>query len=280
VIPLLFGTFFFITFKLLGGFAFGEYIYSGLALTISSSMTDPKKYDFIKSISSKSDYRIIRFAEQLIIFSPFIIGYFIFGWYFLGAILLLTAIVISVSYFNFKLPYSLPTPYGHRPFEFTRGFRGGVLLIIAAYILVPIGISVDNFNLSLSSITVIGLISGNYFIQPEPRFYIWIHSIEPKRFLIEKTKTILYYGLMTIAPIVITLSVYDASRIGSIVLITLAMIAFIEMCMLAKYIAYPSEINLVAGLAMVGSILFPPLMLVIIPIFYIKAVQRLEQYLR
>ena len=274
------GLFVFVSFKLLNGFAFGEYIYAGLGISLSSSIADVRRYDFIKSISSQKDFRIIRLAEQLILLFPFIIGLFVFGWSLYAVLLLLAAIAFSFINLNISLPYSLPTPFGKRPFEFARGFRAAVLFIIGCYILVPIGISVDNFNLSLASIAGIGLISGNYFIQPEPRFYIWIHAMNTPKFLMEKTKTILYYTFITIAPIAIILSIYNPNRIGSVVLMILAAIAFTQMCMLAKYLAYPSEVNIIAGLAIVGSILFPPMMLIIIPIFYFKANRRLGQYLR
>ena len=279
-LPLVLAVFAFLSFRLLNGYAFGEYIYAGLGISLSSSIADDRRYDFIKSISSRRDFRIIRLAEQFILLFPFTIGLFLFGWTLAALILLLFGILFSFINLNVRLPYSLPTPFGRRPFEFAKGYRGAVLFIIGCYLLVPIGISEDNFNLSLASIAGIGLVSGNYFIQPEPRFYIWIHTMGPLNFLMEKTKTILYYSLLTIAPIAIILSFYNPSRIGSIALMILAAIAFTEICMLAKYLAYPSEVNIIAGLAMAGSILFPPLMLVIIPIFYLKAYRRLDEYLR
>ncbi len=272
--------FYFVSYRLLNGFDFGEYIYLALGLSSATSIADPRRHDFIKMISRPADNRIIRLAEQVIILFPFIIGLLIFEWYWIALGLSLAIIIFSFINKSVVLPFTIPTPFGRRPFEFPRGFRMSLIPLIGSYLLIPIGLSAGNFNLALASIAVIGLISGNYFIQPEPRFYVWMHSKTPQAFLIEKIKTIVLYILLCIAPITIALLVYDSSRCATIMLMGLAAVVFVVMCMLSKYIAYPSEINIAAGFAMGMSILFPPLMLIIVPVFYFKAIKRLDHYLR
>jgi len=279
-IPLILTIFVFITYRLLNGFAYGEFLYPILGLSISSSMADSRRVDFIKSISHPGEFRLIRLSEQLVIITPFIIGLLIFGWTFQALGLFIIGIIVSFLDKQIALPFALPTPFGKRPFEFSRGFRNAFLVILGCYILVPLGLSVDNFNLAIASIAGIGLASGNYFIQPEPRFYVWIHNMNPSRFLLEKSKTILHHTLISVTPPVLALLYYYPDKIGIITLLVLSAIAFTIMCMLAKYLAYPSDINIIAGFAMGISIFFPPLMLIIIPVFYFKAINRLLQVLR
>jgi hypothetical protein len=45
---------------------------------------------------------------------------------------------------------------------------------------------------------------------------------------------------------------------------------------LAKYSAYPDEIHLTIGVIIAFTILFPPLILVVIPYFYTKSINNLK----
>jgi hypothetical protein len=51
---------------------------------------------------------------------------------------------------------------------------------------------------------------------------------------------------------------------------------FLWTIILAKYSAYPGEMNLPEGMAIAFSLLFPPLLLAIIPFFYLKSITKLK----
>jgi hypothetical protein len=48
---------------------------------------------------------------------------------------------------------------------------------------------------------------------------------------------------------------------------------------LAKYAAYPSEMNLPEGIVIALGLSFPPMLLIFAPYFYFKAIQKLKPYL-
>ncbi len=48
---------------------------------------------------------------------------------------------------------------------------------------------------------------------------------------------------------------------------------------LAKYSAYPQEMNIPKGILIAFSIYFPPFLLVLIPLFYLKSVKKLKVFL-
>jgi hypothetical protein len=58
----------------------------------------------------------------------------------------------------------------------------------------------------------------------------------------------------------------------------LALVGFAFLCtiILAKYAAYPHEINLPEGTLVAISISFPPVLLALIPYLYFKAIRKLN----
>ena len=56
--------------------------------------------------------------------------------------------------------------------------------------------------------------------------------------------------------------------------------AFLMLIILAKYAAYPAEMNLPEGIMIALCLIFPPLLLGLIPFFYRKAVNKLTFLLK
>ena len=54
---------------------------------------------------------------------------------------------------------------------------------------------------------------------------------------------------------------------------------YIALFILMKYAAFPRVINLPTGIIFFGSILFPPILLVLIPMYYSKSIQKLNPIL-
>jgi len=280
IIPISIALFIFLTIRLLDDFAFGEYIYLFIGLSLSFPLTRPQRLEFIKQISSNRKFYIIRIVEQVLMLLPFIIGLLVYRWYVMALVLFMCGVILCFGKMNYQLPFSIPTPFGRTPFEFPAGFRKTLPLIILSYALIPIGLNVGNFNLALASVAAMGFIVGGFHSSPEPRFYVWIFKSSPAQFINKKIYTILKYVAFLVIPITAVLLFYDISEYLKIILISIAAMGFAIMCMLSKYISYPQEINIVQGLAMGGSILFPPIMLAIIPWFYFKALQRLQTVLK
>jgi len=277
---ILFILFVFLTVRLLDDFAFGEWVYALIGFSLSLPLVDSQRLGFLKQITEDRHFFYLKLIEQSIVLFPFIIGLFIFRHYLAAIVLICAGVYLSLRKSNFHLPYSIPTPFGGQPFEFPSGFRKTLILILLAYGLLFIGLRVDNFNLALASIAGIGFIVGGFHSSPEPRFYIWIFKNTPAHFLRNKGLIILKYMSVLILPIMITLVCFDYAKVVLVIFIAVAAFCFAIMCMLSKYISYPQEINIIQGLAMGAAILFPPVMIAIIPWFYIKALRRLQPILK
>jgi len=279
-IPISIVLFAFLTIRLLDDFAYGELIYAMLGISLVFPFTENRRLEFLKQISNNRNFYLIRLIEQFTMLTPFIVGLLIYNWFVVAAVLIALGCFFGFSKLNYTLPFSVPTPFGKRPFEFPAGFRKTLPIIILAYALASIGLSVNNFNLALASMAAVGFVVGSFYTSAESRFYVWIFKFSPKWFLKKKSLAIVTYLTLLIIPIIITLLIFDSSQIWKIAVMYIAVIGFAIMCMLSKYISYPQEINLIQGMAMGASILFPPIMLVIIPWFYFKALSGLQPILR
>ena len=56
--------------------------------------------------------------------------------------------------------------------------------------------------------------------------------------------------------------------------------AFLWTVILAKYSAYPNEINIPEGILFALCIYFPPLLIALIPFFYVKSIKKLNLLLK
>jgi hypothetical protein len=78
------------------------------------------------------------------------------------------------------------------------------------------------------------------------------------------------------APILITLLTFYTAELALIVVFYLVGLLFLWTIILAKYAAYPAEMNLPEGVVIALSLYFPPLLLAVIPYFYIKSINKLK----
>jgi hypothetical protein len=198
------------------------------------------------------------------------------------ALMLSIAGTILLALVNVKISHQkpLPTPFSKHPFEFLVGFRTAFLLLIACYSLMGIALYVDNFNLGMFSILALFLVCMGFYTQPEDEFYVWIHHHSIATFLFFKVKTALMNVSLLSGPLVIILLAFYPKDGGYIALFVLAAFAFITAVVLAKYAAYPTEIQLVQVFFLGLSLLLPFLLLLFIPFFYNQAKQRLTPYLK
>ena len=138
------------------------------------------------------------------------------------AFILLISCVFSILFvLKSRFNFHLPTPFYKYPFEFTIGFRTNFILYIFAYFLTIMSIVVSNFNLGIFSLiaTIIGCTT--YFTYSENKFYIWIHSLNPKEFLYAKSKMIVLYTTILCSPILISLSIQFYNKIDIILIIVI-----------------------------------------------------------
>ena len=123
------------------------------------------------------------------------------------------------------------------------------------------------------------VIPFSYYVRPENDYFVWIFNVSSKQFLFQKIKTGLLFSSMLSLPIALVLgSSYPANV--EVILLSISMGYFFLITMiLAKYASYPYEIGLPEVIIIVASVFFPPLLLAIIPYFFIKSTKRLTRIL-
>lgn len=260
--------------------AFANYLFGLLALTVVSKLSEPNRNNFLKSIFSKKKYRILRILENIIYCMPFTL-FLIYKKQFIFSLLLNLAVIIT-ALFNFgtTLNITIPTPFSKKPFEFTVGFRKTFYMFPIAYFLTYISISVGNFNLGVFSILFMALICFSYYSEIENEYFIWNFKQSSKEFLLDKTKTCLTYFTLLTVPSIISLSISFYNEIAVLMILFILCYAYLLTIILAKYSAFPNNMHLPQGILILMSFAFPPILFVVIPLFYSQSIKKLNTILK
>jgi hypothetical protein len=260
--------------------AFANYLFGLLALTVVSKLSEPNRNNFLKSIFSKKKYRNLRVLENIIYCAPFTL-FLIYKKQFIFSLLLNLAVIIT-ALFNFgtTLNITIPTPFSKKPFEFTVGFRKTFYMFPIAYFLTYISISVGNFNLGVFSILFMALICFSYYSEIENEYFIWNFKQSSKEFLLDKTKTCLTYFTLLTVPSIISLSISFYNEIAILMILFILCYAYLLTIILAKYSAFPNNMHLPQGILILMSFAFPPILFVVIPLFYSQSIKKLNTILK
>ncbi len=258
---------------------FAAYIYGLMALGLVSRLSIAKRNDFIKSIFSTSYFIKIRMLENLIYTIPFIL-FLVFKEAFIIALLLFVfSLLLVIINFNVNLNFTIPTPFGKKPFEFLVGFRKTFFMFPVAYLICYAAIAVNNFNLGIFSLILIGIVCLSYYLKPEHEYFVWSFNLSPKVFLIEKIKTCLLFFTLLCVPILLALSIFFFQEIEILIAFYLISCAFLVTIILAKYSAYPNEMSIPHGVLIALGFMFPPILIGLIPYFYLKSKIQLTEIL-
>jgi hypothetical protein len=260
--------------------AYAAYVYAFLGLLMTSSMSEVKRNEFLHVCYPKRIFFQIRMMENLIIILPFF-TYLIYQKNYIPATIL-PVFSLVLAFTRVRIPESkpIPTPFSRYPFEFAAGFRNSLPVIIAAYCLTGMGIQVGNPPLAFFSLGVLYLTMLTYFVKPEPDLYVWMYSLSPASFLWRKIRRALLQSFALIALPAIAIGLADTSQLNNVLLTVTVGGFFLVMIILAKYAAFPDEMNMAQAIVLAVCFSFPPLVLLTIPYFFYQSVQRLNQYLR
>ncbi|MDR0438211.1 MAG: hypothetical protein LBH22_07935 [Bacteroidales bacterium] len=261
--------------------AFAPYVYVLISVYFTSKLSEIKRNDFLKICFENKPYRKLRILENLIVALPFVI-FLIYKQQFYP-IIILVVITVLIALLTFKTTYSItiPTPFYKKPFEFTVGFRTTFFMFFMAYGLAVIAAVVDNFNLGMFSLILIFLTILTYYLKPENEYFVWSYSFTPAKFLVEKIKTAFLFSFYLCSPILILLSIFYFENLGVMLLFTLLGYLYLTTLILAKYSAYPNEMSLPQVIILVFCLVFPPpILIVVIPIFASKSVNKLKEFLK
>ena len=250
-----------------------------VSLYVISLLGHSKRNTFLKTIFSFEKYRVLRLVENLILALPFSLILLWYRAYWSALLVLILASLISVVTLSAKETHTLITPFSAYPFEFTVGFRNSFLIIVLAYFLTIMGIKVDNFNLGVFSLMLIIMICSSYYFELEDDFYIWIHRLDSKGFLLHKLKVAMASCSLLCLPIFTSLILFYPKNLNALLAFQILGLLYLILILMGKYALYPLKPNVPQAVLIGMTLVLPPLLIFIIPYFFLQSVKRLKSIL-
>lgn len=258
---------------------FAKYLVILTCLRLQLQLSENNRMDFLLSTFGDKTKTKIRFLENFILCIPFVSILLYKSFLFEAIILFACSNILALFSFYSNFILTIPTPFSQRPFEFSTGFRKTFFIFLIAYALTILAINVGNLNLGIFAFLLVFITSISFYFKPEHEYYVWIHSETPKVFLKNKIFNASKNVSIITAPIIISLLVFYPSEFKLTLIFFLIGILFLWTVILAKYSAYPNEINILERIIIALSLYFPPLLLALIPIFYSKSIRKLKYLL-
>jgi hypothetical protein len=282
--PLLGYLFVLIAFVLLSAYVFqktdfAKYLVILISLSSVFKLSENTRADFLLSTFGDKIKMQIRILENTILCLPFVLLLLYKSCFLEANMLFLCSLLLSLFTLQSAFHFTIPTPFSNNPFEFSTGFRKSFFLFPIAYALTFMAIKVDNFNLGLFSMLLIFLVAMSYYPTPENDYFVWVHAGSPKSFLKKKMTVALSYVMLLASPILISLLIFYPMEFEKTLLFLLIGVLLLPTIILAKYTAYPSEINFPEVIKIALCLFFPPLFVVMIPYLYFKAGANLKYIL-
>lgn len=198
-------------------------------------------------------------------------------WYWMALTLVQCLVGLAMSYRTLgqRSSITFPTPFSKQPFEFAIGVRRFWWLLLFAAFLLVMGVRANNFELGAFAwfVAVFGAMS--FYQKPEPGFYVWVHAMSGKALLNRKLRLGCQHLFLLSLPFLITLLIafpaYWLFLAGGLLLAMAYLVLFI----VAKYAAYPNEIDVLNAFLVGFGIMMPPVLLFLIPYYYRRAIARL-----
>lgn len=255
---------------------YAPYVYSVIGLSLLTPLSEKERNEFLKIQFSSNLYRQIRALENLLMVWPFALFLLYKTQFLLAILLLLLALLSSLINSGSRLNFTLPTPFYRFPFEYAQGFRQNWALYFLAYFIAWKAIEVDNFNLGVGSLALLGIMGLTHYGKAENDYFVWMYACNAQQFLFKKIATACAYLILSCIPLLLILGWFFADKIWILVGVQVLLGVFLLTLILAKYSTYPASMSLPQALLLGISLWFPPLLLVTIPLFYRRAVAQLN----
>lgn len=257
-----------------------EWIYVFIGLSLNYKLCGRDRHEQLQSFFRKRDSLKVRILECLLVQFPFL-TYLLYETRFYSAVVLVFISFLLALYTKGSiLNLAIPTPFKRMPFEFIVGFRNTLLILLGEIILLAKAIQIGNFYLGLFCLGSSFLVYCSYYFEPEKSYFVWIYDKSINQFLQHKITFGIIGGLTLSLPLFIAILIVFPAEwflisavevIGLIVLMTM---------ILAKYSAFPSQMNIPQAILFILSLFFPFLLVFAIPIFYFQAKRKLSTVLR
>ena len=254
-------------------------------LFISSSWLAPlaskERNLFLKSALTGFNYYKIRWSENIVVSIPMLISLLMFQKWLETLVLVLLTLLFTIKTYDrfFSKTILVPKLFSQFPFEFSTGFRKSYLVLLGSYVILFIAVKVGNPNLGIFSLLLLQIVCLSYYNTPENEIYVWVFKSDAKQFLLYKIKFALLFTSLIITPTAILLLLFFKSQ-GLIVAGFIGLgYVYLLVAILLKYTSYPNEVSMPKGIMAGLSLLFPPLILVLIPYFYNESIKSLNEIL-
>ena len=258
---------------------YASYLYVLLALSTVFKYGETYRNEFLKFNYPKKTYLKLRVLENLIAVSPFLFFLsFKQELYSLIILILLASLIILIN-IKINTIVVLPTPFYKKPFEFIIGFRKYFGIFLLSYILTTISVVYGNFRLGLFSLIIVFLTCLTFYTDIENVFYVWIHKLKVRAFLIDKIKIALLFSTLLCLPIIAALLFYFNTNFIIIIGMLALGYCWIIAAILSKYSNYPQKTSMLHGIMLGIGIAMPPMLLFLIPFFYNKSHKQLKEIL-
>lgn len=260
--------------------SYAPWLYLLVASTGWVHLSAQHRVDEIGRLFGQPHSSYLRLVENLLWTLPFSVYlFYVNAWQWALAALL--GAVVSVYWRRRSWGgWVMPTPFGRYPFEFAVGVRQYSWAVLLLYGLLLKGIQVDNGNLSAVSLGGLWVLICSFYTTPEPRTYVWWHCQSARGFLVYKLGIALGYSLLLTAPVIgLLLWQFGSAYAWGLLGITVSGVFFLTLITLGKYTAFPEPMGVPHLIWLVLSISFPPLLLVLMVVFYRRACTNLEMLL-
>lgn len=258
---------------------YAPWIYLAIATSMITPLGDHNRKSQLRFIFNQSELLKIRLIENILAALPFIIFYLIQLQYLFAISLMIMS--LSLAFVSQKpiIPFAIPTPFKKLPFEFIVGFRKGFWVIPIILFLLIKGIQVDNYSLSLFALAISFIFGLSCYFKPENEYYVWVYAMKPAAFIKHKIVTALTSMTILSIPLLGILLLSFPAQMWITISVQVVAYLYLIMIVLAKYSAYPREMNIPQALLISLTIWFPPIIFIIIPLFYRQAIKRLKPIL-
>lgn len=259
--------------------SYASWVYVSLGWFYTFKFCDESRNSNLRQIFKDKDRRIVRLLENGFLAIPFFIFLCIEGNYIFAIVFFLGALLLSFVVFNFGSKFVIPTPFRKYPFDSIVGFRKTFLIIIALYLLLMIAVHVGNYNLGLVSYGSLYLSAMSFYLKPEPPYFVNIFSYKTLSFLRHKIINAVICAIILGLPAFLILNYFFLDKWFLCTLVTVGGLIFLVTSIFAKYSEFPQEIKLIPAFMFSLCFIFPPLLLLIMPMFYFQAKKKLEPHL-
>lgn len=258
---------------------FAGYIYAFFGLSYVLNLGAKERTNPMQLIFTTQTFTAIRLLENTMAITPFLVFLALKNeWLILLATGLLS-IVSAIFQFGKNFSFTIKTPFWNYPFEFITGFRSTVFLMIFAYIIAVKALQIGNFNLALFGLAILFLVSLSFYGKPENSYFTWIFSANSRAFLGHKIKTALICISILTLPMAAMLLICTPDKWLFVISIQAIGYILLTTMILAKYSAYPLEMNVPQALMFGMCVWFPPAILIVLPLFYTQSLKRLRSIL-